>query len=120
MAQLRFLRSLAAGEVFDPLTNWQYRYAPRAGVFSLLLAIVGAPSTADQGVVATITSGSDTLSEEGPIQQNDPAATGSLLPRPDNTVPIVDNVDGGDLLKVSLRNTRLAAAVVAGVIEFNG
>lgn len=118
MAQLGFTRAMAAGEVFDPLVNWQYRYAPRAGTFSVLLQELGSPAVVP-ALRATITSGSDTLMEESPLQSTDPVVVGSWMPRPDTVVPVIDAVDGGDLLKISIRNTAAGPINVAGIVEFN-
>lgn len=121
MAQLAFVQSIAAGATFDPLQFWQYRYAPRAGTFSLMLqeVQVAALAAVTPFLRATITSGSDTLMEESPLQTISAATTGAVLPAPDKCVPITDAVDGGDVLKVSIRNTDVAARVVAGIVEFS-
>jgi len=121
VAQLAFSANIAAGATFDPLTQWQYRYAPRNGTFSVMLQQnqAVAPTLATSVLRATISSGSDTLMEESFIQNNNTAVTGTWMPRPDMVVPVVDSVDGGDLLKILIRNTGAGAVDVAGIVEFN-
>jgi hypothetical protein len=121
MAQLAFIQNIAAGATFDPLTQWQYRYAPRAGTFSVMLQQVQAVAVTLATTVlrATVSSGSDTLMEESPLQNINAVVVGTFLPRPDINVPLVDGVDGGDLLKILIRNTGAGAVDVAGIVEFN-
>lgn len=105
MPQLTFTASLAAGATATPLTGWQYEYLPFPAQVE-----VGVNATAT-GLVATISSGSDVLQEESPVQAG---GTAGVIPSPLNTPYLVDQAAAGDRMKVSIRNT------TAGAVTFNG
>lgn len=107
MPRFPFTASVAAGATYQPLTGWQYEYLPFPAVIE-----VGLNATAT-GVVATVTSGSDVLQEESPVQAG---GTAGVIPSKLNTDFLSDQAAAGDRLKVSARNTTAGAITVNGVI----
>ena len=108
MPNLTWTQSIAAGATFEPLTGWQYEYSPWGGHIEIVHDTVGAG-----GVVATISSGSDTLQERSPVSGG--GAAGSL-PSALNQLPISDDIAAGDRLKIFYENTSGAAIVCNGTI----
>lgn len=108
MPQFPFTQSVAAGATYTPLSGWQYEYLP----FPALVE-VGINATAT-GVVATISSGSDVLQEESPVQAG---GTAGVIPSPLNTPYLSDQAAAGDRLKVSARNTTAGAITVNGIVK---
>lgn len=107
MPALTWSQSVAAGATFLPLDGWQYEYAP----FPCLVEIFQRATAV--GMVATITSGSDTLQEESPIQAG---GTAGVTPNRLNTEAVSDYAAGGDRLKIRDRNTSGGAVTVDGMI----
>lgn len=108
MPQLTFSQSVAAGASYQPLTGWQYEYLP----FPARVEI-GINTTAT-GVVATVSSGSDTLQEESPIASG---GTAGVIPSPLNVPYLIDDAAAGDRLKINVRNTTAGALVVTGICK---
>lgn len=108
MPQFPFTASVAAGATYQPLNGWQYEYLPYPAMVE-----VGINATA-VGVVATISSGSDVLQEESPVQAG---GTAGVIPSPLNTPYLTDQAAAGDRLKVSARNTTGGAINVNGIIK---
>lgn len=101
--------SVAAGDTYEPLSGWQHEYMPVRAMVKIL------HNATAVGMVVTITSGSETLVEEGPVGAG---GTAGVLP-PENTVePIMDEVMPGDRLKVRYRNTTGGAVTVNGSLRF--
>lgn len=111
MPAFTFSQSIAAGATFDPLDNWQYRYAPYRALMEVFHRATAV------GIVVTITTGSDTVQEESPVSGGGTAGT---LPSRLNIEPVTDKVDAGDLLKVRYRNTTAGAVTVDGQIALTG
>ncbi len=65
-------------------------------------------------VVATYTSGSETIVEESPVQAG---GTIGVTPSPLNTPVIGWEAAGGDLIKLNFRETAGGAPTVDGIIE---
>jgi hypothetical protein len=103
-----FTSLVAAGATYLPLDGWQYEYLPFPARVD-----IGINSTA-VGCVATVTSGSDTLMEEAPIQAGGVAG---VIPSPLNTPFMSDDAAAGDRLKIRARNTSGAAITINGVIN---
>lgn len=99
---------MAANGVADPLADWQYRYLP----WPARVEHLNDATTA--GVVKTITSGSETIVEESPVQAGGAAG---VTPSPLNTSADSWIAAAGDLLKVRLRETLAGTPTVNGVIE---
>lgn len=108
MPQFPFTLSVAAGATYQPLSGWQYEYLPYPA-----LVEVGINATA-VGVVATISSGSDVLQEESPVQAG---GTAGVIPSPLNTPYLSDQAAAGDRLKISARNTTGGAITVNGICK---
>lgn len=107
MPRFPFTAAVAAGATYEPLSGWQYEYLP----FPALVE-VGMDATA-VGVVATVSSGSDTLQEESPVQAGGAAG---VIPSKLNTDFLSDEAAAGDRLKIKARNTTGGPITVNGVI----
>jgi len=105
MANLTWAQSVAAGATFTPLNGWQYEYAPFGGTIEIVHDATAV------GMVATITSGSDTLQERSPVSAG--GAVG-VMPSALDRLPVVDEVAAGDRLKILYENTTGAAVSVEG------
>jgi len=110
MPTFRYTDVLVANATGDPLRDWQYRYLPYAAHVEHL----SDATTAD--VVKTITSGSETIVEESPIQA---AGVAGVTPSPLATAADSWVGAAGDLIKVRNRETGGAAATINGVININ-
>lgn len=108
MPSFPFTLSVAAGATYLPLDGWQYEYLPYPASVE-----IGLNATAI-GVVATVTSGADTLMEEAPVQAGGVAG---VIPSPLNTPFMQDDAAAGDRLKIRVRNTTGGAINVNGVIN---
>jgi hypothetical protein len=108
MPSFPFTQLVAAGATYLPLDGWQYEYLPFPARCD-----IGLNCTA-VGVVATVTSGSDTLMEEAPVQGGGVAGT---IPSPLNTPFMSDDAAAGDRLKIRVRNTSAGGITVNGVIN---
>jgi len=107
MPSFPFTASVAAGATYNPLDGWQYEFAPYPARVE-----IGMNATA-VGIVATVTSGSDTLMEEAPVQAGGVAG---VIPSPLNTPYLSDDAAAGDRLKIRIRNTSGGAVTVNGTI----
>jgi len=93
-----------------PLDGWQYIYLPWPAEVKLMTRSTLA------NVVQTITSGSETIVEESPVQAG---GTIGVTPSPLNT-PVVGWMGAaGDLLKIRLRETAGGTPTIDGIIEVN-
>lgn len=107
MPQFNFSTSIAGGGTALPLGTWQFRFPPRA---SLLELMVNATAV---GIVMNLTTGAESI-----VQAESPVAAGGtagVLPARLSTEPIVDKVDPGEEIVLSLRNTTGGAVTVNGV-----
>lgn len=109
LPRLTFTQSVAAGAVYRPLDGWQYEYVPMGGIVKFL-----SDATA-VGVVATITSGSDTLQERAPVSAG---GTAGVLPSPLDVPEQIDEVAAGDRIKAQFENTTGGAITVNGSCEY--
>ena len=108
MPSFTFSNSVAAAATNEPLTGWQYVYLPWPAEVTVL-----ARATAVD-MVATYTSGSETIVEESPVQAG---GTIGVIPSPLNTPVQGWEAAAGDLLKLRYRNTSGAAIQIDGIIE---
>lgn len=99
--------SVAAGALFFPLDQWQQEF-PESDVMVELLS----RSTA-VGMVETLTSGTDTLLEESPVQAG---GTAGVIPSRLNTEPFISKSLKGKRLKHKYRNPTGGAITVDGII----
>lgn len=104
MPQFNFSSSVAAGATALPLQNWQFRFPPKT---SLLELLVNATAV---GVVMNLTTGSESIVQaESPVPAG---GTAGVLPARLNVEPIVDKVDPGEEIVLTLRNTSGGAITV--------
>ena len=109
MPNLTWTQSIAAGATFEPLTGWQYEYSPWGGHLEIVHDATAV------GVVATISSGSDTLQERSPVSAQATAVAGKL-PSALEQLPVSDDIAAGDRLKIFYENTTAGAVNVQGTI----
>ena len=105
MPNLTWTQSVGAGDTFEPLSGWQYEYSPWGGHIEIVHDAGAA------GLVATISSGSDTLQERSPVSAG--GATG-VLPSALDQLPVSDDIAAGDRIKIFVENT------TDGAIDYNG
>ena len=107
MPQFNFSQSIAAGATALPLAPWQFRFPPKT---SLLELMVNATAV---GIFMNLTTGAESI-----VQAESPVAAGGtagVLPAKLNCEPIVDKVDPGEEVVLTLRNTSGGAVTVNGV-----
>jgi hypothetical protein len=107
MPQFNFSQSIAAGATAFPLTNWQFRFPPKAALLELLVNASAA------GLVMNVTTGAESI-----VQSESPVSGGGAvgtLPARLNTEPIVDKVDAGEEIVLSVRNPTAGAITVNGI-----
>jgi hypothetical protein len=90
-------QNLAANATADLLTGWQYEYLPWPAVVEVGLIHDGAAG----GVVATVTSGSDVLMQESPVNAG---GTDGVFPTSEQ-LDMADQAAAGDRLAIRLRET---------------
>lgn len=100
-------QSVAAGATFNPLDGWQYEYLP----YPCKVEIFHRATLT--GMLATVTSGSDTLMEEAPVSAG---GTAGVTPGRLNIEPLTDDAAAGDRLKIRYRNTNAGANTIDGQI----
>ena len=89
--------NIAANATVEPLTGWQYEYLP----FPALIEIGMIHDGAANSLVATVTSGTDTLMEESPVNAG---GTDGVFPT-DEQLDLTDEAAPGDRLKIRARET---------------
>lgn len=107
MPQFNFSTSIAAGATALPLSSWQFRFPPKGALLELMTNATGT------GVVMNLTTGAESIVQaESPVQAG---GTAGVLPARLNCEPIVDAVDPGEEIVLTLRNTSAGAITVNGV-----
>lgn len=107
MPQFNFSVSVAAGGTSLPLSAWQFRFPPKPSLLELLV------NTTAVGVVMNLTTGAESIVQaESPVSAG---GTAGVLPSRLNTEPIVDKVEPGEEIVLTLRNTTAGALTVSGV-----
>ena len=96
-----YTANLGSGATADLLTGWQYEYLPWPAFVEVGMIHDGPPG----GVVATVTSGSDILMQESPVNAG---GTDGVFPTSEQ-LDLVDEADAGDRLSVRLRETGTVA-----------
>lgn len=107
MPQFNFSVTVAAGGTSLPLSTWQFRFPPKPSLLELMV------NAAAVGVVMNLTTGAESI-----VQAESPVAAGGVagvLPSRLNNEPIVDKVDPGEEIVLTLRNTTGAGVVCNGV-----
>lgn len=110
MPSLTWSQSVAGGATYRPLDGWQYEYVPAGGRIEILHRATAV------GMVATITSGSDTLQERSPVPAG---GTAGVTPSGFDVPAIMDLVAAGDRLKILYENTTGGAVTVDGTINYS-
>jgi len=106
MPQFNFTTAIVAGATSTPLASWQFRFPPKA---SLLELMVNGSAT---GLVMNLTTGAESIVQaESAVSGGGTAGT---LPARLNTEPIVDKVDPGEEIVLTIRNP------TGGTITANG
>ena len=98
---------IAAGAVFNPLTDWQYETPDFQGmieIFSRATAV---------GLVETISSAGETLKQESPVQA---AGVAGTTPSRLNTEPVVGKAAPLQKIRVGYRNPTGGGITVDGQI----
>jgi len=101
-------QALTANGTIRPLDGWQYEYLPYPAEIQVLARAT------DGNVVNTLTSGSETIVEESPVQGG---GTASVIPSPLNTPVQGWFGAAGDRLKLLYRETAGGTPTVDGIIE---
>lgn len=110
MPQLPFSQVMTANGTANPVDGWQYEYLPYAAECTVL------QRATTTGVRAVITSGSETIMEEAPVQGGGTAGT---TPSPLNT-PVQSWIGAaGDRIKIRLREVAAGTPTVDGILEIN-
>lgn len=107
MPLIRFSEEMAATGTADPLSGSQYEFLPWPAVVRIAL------NSEDGNVLATVSSGSDVLQEEGPVSIR---ATAGIFPNREN-FDLEDVAAAGDRLKIRLRNTGAGTPEVLGLVD---
>ena len=108
MPLIQFRTVMAASGTATPLSGSQYEYLPWPAEVSMALNC----SAANQ-VVATISSGAETLQEEAVVQ----IVGTANVPPPFDQPQIMDIAAAGDRLKIGLRETAAATPTVFGWVR---
>lgn len=108
MPTFNFSILFVASTTRNPLTGWQYEYLPWPANITLLVRSTTA------GNVIVVTSGSETIVEESPVQAG---GTIGVTPNPLNTSAYSWVGAAGDRLKASIREILAGTPTVDGVIE---
>ena len=108
MPQKNFSGALTPGATNDNIfSNWQYQYLPWPARLKLLVRATAAT------LLVTVTSGSETIAEESPVQAG---GTAGVTPAELNTPPVVWDAAAGDFIKVKVRSTDASPQTVDAVI----
>lgn len=100
-------QSIAAGAVFNPLSDWQFETPDNDGVIEVFERATAV------GLVSAVTAAGEALKQEGPVQAGGTAGT---TPSRLNTEPIVGAVRKNQKLRVAYRNPTGGAITVDGFI----
>ena len=109
MPQFNFVTAVPANASSTPLSTWQYRFPPKTALISLIL------NAAATGVVMNLTTGSESI-----VQADSPVSAGGtagVIPSSFGVNPIVDQVDAGEEIVLTLRNTTASPITVSGLVE---
>lgn len=107
MPMFPFTAAVAGGATYFPLATWQFRQPARKAILEVFVNATGV------GCVQNLTTGSESI-----VQAETPVSAGGVagvLPARLNNEPAVDQVDPGDELVLTVRNTTGGALTVNGI-----
>lgn len=104
MPQFNFSSSVAAGATATPLSTWQFRFPPKAALLELLVNASAA------GLVMNLTTGAESIVQAESVVSG--GGTAGTLPARLATEPIVDKVDPGEEIVLTVRNPTAGAITV--------
>lgn len=107
MPAFSFSTAMTANGTITPLSDWQYEQVPYPAAVKV---IVRATTT---GARLTLTTGSETIVEESPVQGG---GTAGVTPSELNTPPITFNAAQGDKLKIKVREVAAGTPTVDGIV----
>lgn len=109
MPQYNFSVSVPANSSVTPLATWQYRFPPKSALISLIL------NASAVGLVMNLTTGAESIVQADSVVSA--GGTVGVLPSSFAQNPIVDQVDAGEEIVLTVRNTTAGAVTVNGVVE---
>ena len=102
-----FTAAVTAGSTYLPLSTWQFRQPARKAILEVFVNATAV------GCVQNLTTGAESIVQaECPVSAG---GTAGVLPARLNTEPAVDQVDPGDELVLTVRNTSGGTVTVNGV-----
>ena len=107
MPMFPFSAAVGGGLTYLPLATWQFRQPARKAILELFVNATAG------GCVQNLTTGAESI-----VQGDTPVSSGGVagvLPARLNTEPAVDQVDPGDELVLTVRNTTAGAITVNGI-----
>ncbi len=107
MPLIRVTQLMTANGTADPLSGSQYEFLPWPAVVRIAMV------STTTGVVATVSSGSDILQEEGPVGGG---GTIGVFPDREN-FDLEDVAAAGDRLKIGLRETAAGTPSVMILVD---
>lgn len=109
MPQYNFSVSVPPNSSVSPLNTWQYRFPPKSALISLIL------NAAATGLVMNLTTGAESIVQADSVVSA--GGTAGVLPSSFGQNPIVDQVDAGEEIVLTVRNTTAGAVICNGIIE---
>lgn len=109
MPQYNFSVSVPPNSSVSPLNTWQYRFPPKSALISLIL------NAAATGLVMNLTTGAESIVQADSVVSA--GGTAGVLPSSFSQNPIVDQVDAGEEIVLTVRNTTAGAVICNGIIE---
>ena len=108
MPSLTFSQALTANQLgFNPLTGWQYEFAPYPCAIKLLLNATGVSAR------VTVYTGSQTIQSRSPITSG---GTAGVIPAELNVAAITFVAAAGDRIILSIDEVAAATPTVNGII----
>lgn len=104
MPQFNTSVAVAAGATATPLSTWQFRFPPKAALLELLI------NASAIGCVMNLTTGAESIVQAESTVSGGGAA--GVLPARLGTEPIVDKVDAGEEIVLTVRNPTGGAITV--------
>jgi hypothetical protein len=108
MPLIQFAQVMTANGTAEPLSGSQYEYLPWPAQVEIAMNCSAAAQ-----VVATVSSGAETLQEEATVQ----VVTTASVPPPFDQAQLMDIAAAGDRLKIRLRETAAATPTVFGWVR---